>query len=130
MKILAYRKEEDQFWIACSKDEAERWFIPRLSDENLNNFKNLKEGRGHWNEENMSICMDMMKLLGVEELDYAYFNVSRDLSVCYSSDPYYPVSPWWNGLSPFVVVDLAVIQSPDELAGFVPTSGGKAVSRH
>ena len=129
MKILAYRKKEDQFWIACNQEEAERWFLPRLNSEGLDCFKNIKEEIVHWNEEKRAVCMDMMKLLGVDDLDYAYFNVSRDLSVCYSGHPYYPVSPWWTTGSPYVDMDLAIIKSPDELVNFVPTFEGKAISR-
>lgn len=129
MKILAYRKDQDQFWIACSKEEAEKWFIPRLDSESLDSFKNIKEETDHWNEEEITRCLDMMKLLGVEDLDYAYFSISRDLSECIPGYPYFPVSPWWTTGSPFVDMDLALIQSPEELVNFVPTFDGKAISR-
>ena len=33
MKIIAYRPEKDLFWIGCTKEEAEKFFIPLIGKE-------------------------------------------------------------------------------------------------
>ena len=41
MKIISYRPRDDQFWIGCTKEEAEQFFIPLLEDwrkERLPNY--------------------------------------------------------------------------------------------
>jgi hypothetical protein len=32
MKIISYRPRDDQFWIGCTMEEAEQFFIPLLED--------------------------------------------------------------------------------------------------
>lgn len=127
MKILDYRKEEDQIWVGCSREEAETLFLPNLNKESLDDFERLLEERLMWSLEFTSIVLGMMRMMGHASFAYAYFNVSRDLTVCNPTDPYYPVSPWWNGYSPFVGCDHVEISSIEELREFVPTLDGKPI---
>ena len=61
----------------------------------------------------------------VNEVAYAYFNVSRDLSVCYSDVAHHPFHQLWNGYSPFRKCDHIVIDSLEELKNLVMTYQGK-----
>ena len=61
----------------------------------------------------------------VDEIAYAYFNVSRDLSVCYADVAHHPFHQLWNGYSPFCLCDQVEISSPDELKELVMTYQGK-----
>ena len=117
MTILAYRPRDDQFWIACSKEEAERWFIPRLDKrgmELLNNWFHLYAEHSQDYEEMVK------EMMGVDEIAYAYFNVSRDLAVCYADVAHHPFHQLWNGYSPFCPCDHIEISSPDELRFIKP----------
>ena len=62
---------------------------------------------------------------GYNALAYAYFNVSRDLSVCYSDVAHHPFNHLWNAYNPFRRCDHVEIQSPDELKDIVMTWDGK-----
>lgn len=70
---------------------------------------------------------DMVKeAMGVDEMSYAYFNVSRDLSECYSDVAHHPFHQLWNGYSPFYLCDHIAIDTPDELKYIQPTYKGKS----
>ena len=133
MKIISYRPTDDQFWIACNKEEAEKWFIPLL-DENglrqLNDWFHLYEickGGPDQGQEYESIVKEMM---GVDEIAYAYFNVSRDLSVCYADVAHHPFHQLWNGYSPFCPCDHVEINSPTDLKDIVMTQDGKPFEKN
>ena len=118
MTILAYRPDDDQFWLSCNKEEAERWFIPRLDEKgmkSLNGWFELYASRKR-QEDHGKEYEDMVKeMMCVDEIAYAYFNVSRDLSVCYAEMAHHPFHQLWNGYSPFCPCEHVEIKSPDEL---------------
>ena len=41
MLIISYRPSDDQFWIACSKEEYEKWFVPLLNEERLQYYHDV-----------------------------------------------------------------------------------------
>lgn len=128
MKIISYRPDDDQFWIACSKEEAEKWFVPLLDDQKLNQYQEVlnenEHRKGH--PEVAAKYEDMVKeALQVNEVAYAYFNVSRDLTVCYSDVAHHPFHQLWNGYSPFCLCDHIEINSPDQLKNIVMTYEGE-----
>lgn len=134
MTILAYMPvssdEPDSFWIACTKEEAEKWFIPLLNENGhrwLQNWLNDCEMRaqdkdhGKWYE-------DMIKeTMHVDRIAYAYFCVSRDLSKCYADVAHHPFHQLWNGYSPFRKCDHVEINTPDDLKDIVITYEGKPI---
>ena len=128
MKIISYRPSDDQFWIDCNKEEAEKWFIPLLDEHGLRQlkdwirFNNERKCNPDLEQNYESIVKETME---VDEIAYAYFNVSRDLSVCYADAAHYPFHQLWNGYSPFCRCDHVEINSPDELKDIVMTLEGK-----
>ena len=128
MKIISYRPSDDQFWIACNKQEAEKWFIPLLDENGLRQLNDwfhlyeIRKGGADHGQEYESLVKEMM---GVDEIAYAYFNVSRDLSVCYADVAHHPFHQLWNGYSPFCPCDHVEINSPADLKGIVMTQDGK-----
>ena len=127
MKILSYRPCDDQFWIACSKEEAEKWFIPRLNEngiESLNNWFNFYANCKTQKDRGEAYESMLKEMLGVDEIAYAYFNVSRDLSVCYADVAHHPFHQLWNGYSPFCPCDQVEISTPDDLKYIKPTYKG------
>ena len=129
MMIISYRPSDDQFWIACSKEEAEKWFVPLLNEERLKYYHDVLRmnlDRKRQDPENAVAYEKMVKgAMGVDEVSYAYFNVSRDLSECYSDVAHHPFHQLWNGYSPFCLCDHIVIDTPDELKTVVMTYQGE-----
>ena len=130
MKIISYRPFDDQFWVACSKEEAEKWFVPLLNEEKLKYYhevlkmnldRKLLDPRRAVEYDNI-----IKEMMGVDEVSYAYFNVSRDLSECYSDVAHHPFHQLWNGYSPFYLCDHIVINTPDDLKYIHPTYKGKS----
>jgi hypothetical protein len=135
MKIISYIPPEpgkvDSFWIACSKEEAEKWFIPLL-DENglrwLQNWFNDCERRMRDKDQRQGYEQMIKETMHVNELAYAYFCVARDLSKCYANVAHHPFHQLWNGYSPFLRCDQVDINSPDELKDIVMTLDGRPIS--
>ena len=130
MTIISYRPDDDQFWIACTQEEAEKWFVPLLNERWLRLYHEVlltnerrKQCEPERDKEYNQIIKDAMQ---VDEVAYAYFNVSRNLSVCYSDVAHHPFHQLWNGYSPFCLCDHIVINTPDELKTVVMTHQGKA----
>ena len=128
MKVIACCPGSGEFWIACNKEEAEKWFIPLLDENGLRNLDNWfrlyashKEGEDQGKHYEKTI----KEVMRVNEIAYAYFNVSRDLSVCYADVAHHPFHQLWNGYSPYCLCDQVEIQSPDELKDLVMTYNGK-----
>lgn len=132
MKIISYRPSDDQFWIACTHEEAEKWFVPLLDESGLKQYLDVlrmnderKENNPEWAIEYDNMIKDTME---VNEVAYAYFNVSRDLSVCYSDMAHHPFHQLWNGYSPFRRCDHVDINTPDDLKDVKMTYKGKPVN--
>lgn len=126
MKIISYRPGDDQFWIACTKEEAEKWFVPHLSERDKETYENVIRENEQRSPLERDIYETMIKnVMRVSEVAYAYFNVSRDLSVCYSDVAHHPFNHLWNAYNPFRRCDHVEIQSPDELKDIVMTWDGK-----
>jgi len=131
MTIISYRPYDDQFWIACTQEEAEKWFVPLLDEQRLRQYLDVlkmneerKRGKPDWDAEYNQMIKETMK---VDEVAYAYFNVSRDLSVCYSDVAHHPFHQLWNGYSPFEYCDHVDIKTPDELKHVRMTRDGKCI---
>ncbi len=63
----------------------------------------------------------------VDDVAYAYFCVSRDLSRCYADVAHHPFHQLWNAYSPFRRCDHVEINSPDELKNIEMTYKGKPI---
>ena len=131
MTIISYRPSDDQFWIACTKEEAEKWFVPLLDESGLKQYHDVlwmnierKEHNPEWAIEYDKMIKGTME---VNEVAYAYFNVSRDLSVCYSDVAHHPFHQLWNGYSPFRRCDHVDINTPDDLKDIKMTYKGRPV---
>ena len=131
MTILSYRPSDDQFWIACTKEEAEKWFVSLLDESGLKQYHDVlrmnierKEHNPKWAIEYDNMIKDTME---VNEVAYAYFNVSRDLSVCYSDVAHHPFHQLWNGYSPFRRCDHVAINSPKDLKDIAMTYKGRII---
>lgn len=109
MIILTYMPSEDKFWIGCNKEECEKWFVPRISDQN----KKLYESLIGW-EKSKSASNAVKNFFGIKEVSYMYFLVSRDLQKCSCEEPHLPFSSQWV-YYPFVECEFVEISSPDEL---------------
>ncbi len=129
MTIISYRPSDDQFWIACTKEEAEKWFVPLLDERGLKQYHDVLFMTEKWKRGSSDFVKDYNQMIKnamcVDEVAYAYFNVSRDLSVCYSDVAHHPFHQLWNGYSPFCFCDHIVINTPDELKTVVMTYQGK-----
>ncbi len=60
-----------------------------------------------------------MELYGISYVPEAFFNVSRDLKVCFSSPSYFPFAGQWNAWNPFRRCDKKKIETPEELKDIV-----------
>lgn len=132
MKIISYRPDDDQFWIASSKEEAEKWFVPLLDDKKLKQYHDIlleNEDRKRHPEFAAEYEEIVKEAMHVDEVAYAYFNVSRDLTVCYSDVAHHPFHQLWNGYSPFCLCDHIEINSPDQLKKIVMTYEGEPFER-
>lgn len=132
MDIISYIPSHtlDKFWIACSKEEAERWFIPLLDErslEQLNNWFRYYDSCKQEPDRRNSYEQMIKETMEVDEVAYAYFCVSRDLSECYADVAHHPFHQLWNAYSPFRLCDHVEINSPDELKDIVMTYKGKPI---
>ena len=124
MKIISYRPADDQFWIGCTKEEAEKFFIPLLNEDSKNGLSEFLRHCEMYDDEYREMVCETM---GIEELSYMYFNVSRDLKICYYDVPHHPFHQLWNAYSPFVKCDFIEISHTSELKNVVPTFNGKII---
>lgn len=136
MKIISYIPavpgKPDSFWIACSKEEAEKWFVPLLNEKGLDNYNMVlrmnaerKEHDPEWDAEYNKMIKETME---VEEVAYVHFCVSRDLSDCYAEVAHHPFHQLWNAYSPFWRCDHVDINTPDDLKDIVMTLDGRPIS--
>lgn len=102
----------ESFWIACTQEEAEKWFVPLLDERGMEQYEyarrliedHLRDPENHYEE--------MIKeTMLVNELAYAYFCVARDLSDCYSNVPHHPFHHLWNAYSPFCLCDHVTVNT-------------------
>ena len=129
MEVISCRPGQGQFWVACNKEEAEKWFVPLLDKSHLKQFNDVlmmneerKIGDAEYALEYERMIKETME---VNEVAYAYFNVSLDISICYSDVAHHPFHQLWNGYSPFRKCDHIVIDSLEELKNLVMTYQGK-----
>ncbi|MEE1277115.1 MAG: hypothetical protein UHC59_08995 [Fibrobacteraceae bacterium] len=91
--------------------------VPLLNEqqkEGLSGFlEQLKEYTLEYKE---MVCETM----GIDKLSDIYFNVSRDLKVCYYDVPYHPFHPLWNAYSLFARCEIIEISDPSELETVKP----------
>ena len=133
MTIISYipSSEPDKFWIACSKEEAEKWFVPLLDERGLKQYYDVlqmnAERREYNPEQYAKYCETIKEAMEVNEVAYAYFCVSRDLSHCYADVAHHPFHQLWNGYSPFWLCDHVEINTPDKLKDIVMTYKGKPI---
>lgn len=121
MKVLACRPGDDQFWIGCDLEEANNIFLPHLSKEAVENYERMVNQIGNHSKEYWNAVMDATE---TDEIFHAYFNVSRDASICFPQVPHFPFANLWNGYSPFRKIDTKTIHSLDELKNLKMTYKG------
>lgn len=127
MKIISYRPRDDQFWIDCTMEEAEQFFIPLLEDwrkDRLPNYFREYEEQFSSPAYQKIVCETME----IKEMSYIYFNVSRDLKICYYDVPHHPFHQLWNAYSPFRKCDIIEISHPSELKAIRPTYKGEELT--
>ena len=122
MKIIAYRPEKDLFWIGCTRDEAEKFFIPLISKEQEKDLPSFlsRIQEGYSDSYKKMVC----EVMGIDEMSFIYFGVSRDLKFCYFSVPHHPFHQLWNGFSEFAKCDAVEIKDLSELKDVKPTYKG------
>ncbi len=126
MKVIACRPADDQFWIGCNKEEALNIFLPKLSPEEKESFfQIIEEMKRKEKKEYDSYWEAIKEATDTEEIYYAYFNVSRDLSICFPQYPHYPISNMWNAYNPFRKIDHTTIKSLEELKDLKMTYEGE-----
>ncbi len=122
MRVIACRPKDNQFWIGCSEEEAKSIFLPKLSPRNKKLYFEIIENTKRMTQEYWDMVMEVLE---TEEKFYAYFNVSRDLSICFPQKPHFPFANMWNAYSPFRKIDQITINSLDELKSLKMTYNGK-----
>jgi len=127
MKVLACRPGDDQFWIGCNLEEAMNIFLPLLSQEAILHYKRIVTGQANHDAEYRKAVMDATD---ADEVFHAYFNVSRDASICFPQVPHFPFANLWNGYSPFRKIDTKTIHSLDELKNLKMTYKGVEYNPH
>ena len=122
MKVIACRPSDNQFWIGCNIEEAVNIFLPLLSKEHIlsyNRIVNMKDkyDKKYWKA--------VMEATDTDEIFHAYFNVSRDTTICFPEAPHFPFANLWNAYSPFKKMDIKTINSLDELKNLKMLYKGK-----
>lgn len=117
MLIISYRPGDDQFWIGCTMAEAERYFFPQLSNEQKGDLPRFLEQMKRYTPKYRKMVCETM---GIDKLSDIYFNVSRDLKVCYYDVPHHPFHHLWNAYSPFAKCDIIEISDISELKTVKP----------
>ena len=122
MKIISYKPDDDEFWIGCSKEEAEKFFIPLLNEDSKDGLSEFLRRCGMYDDEyRKMVC----KYMGIKELSYIYFNVSRDLKVCYYAFPHQPYHSRNEGT--YINCDIIEISNLSDLERVNPTINGKII---
>lgn len=126
MILLNYRPGDDQFWIGCTFEEAEANMLPLMSPVEVQKYHDLKSRRSSLSEDEQYM-QTIRECYDISEVPKAYFNVSRDLKVCYPEFPLFPFAGQWNGYSPFVNCDHVEIHDLGELKQMEATYDGKPI---
>lgn len=126
MTILNYRPGDDQFWIGCSFEEAEANMLPLMDRDNILRYHDLKR---EYSEliKGENFVQSIRECYGINDVPEAFFNVSRDLEICYPEIPLFPFAGQWNGYSPFEDCDHVEISDLSELKQLEVTLDGKPV---
>jgi len=66
MEIISYRPSDDQFWIGCSKAEAEKFFLPLLDQCGLDHYNMIMRDKIGRDRDYWDMIRDTM---GVERVD-------------------------------------------------------------
>ena len=114
MTILNYRPADDQFWIGCTYEEAEEMMLPLMDRGGILRYHELKrEYRSYLKNEDH--VRSLRKCYGINVVPEAFFNISRDLKVCFPEFPLFPFAGQWNSWNPFVDCDHVEIQDLSDL---------------
>ena len=126
MTILNYRPADDQFWIGCTYEEAEEMMLPLMDRDRILRYHELKrEYRSYLKNEDH--VRSLRKCYGINVVPEAFFNISRDLKVCFPEFPLFPFAGQWNSWNPFVNCDHAEIQDLSELKELKATYNGEPI---
>lgn len=127
MILLSYRPDDDQFWIGCTFEEAETSLLPLMGPGDVQKYHDHKSrySESSRDEEYMQTIRDCY---GINDVPQAFFNVSRDLKVCYPEFPLFPFAGQWNGYSPFVECDHVDVHEMSELKQIEVTYGGEPIN--
>lgn len=126
MIILNYRPSDDQFWIGCTFEEAESKIISLMNRNDILKYLDLK--KGEYCKLSKEYVQGIRECYGINEIPEAYFNISRDLKVCYPEFPLFPFAGQWNAYCPFVDCDHVEIKDLSELKQIEVTFDGKPIS--
>lgn len=126
MTILNYRPADDQFWIGCTYEEAEEMMLPLMDRDRILKYHELKRAYRSYlkNEDHIR---SLRKCYGINVVPEAFFNISRDLKVCFPEFPLFPFAGQWNSWNPFVNCDHAEIQDLSELKELKATYNGEPI---
>lgn len=126
MTILNYRPADDQFWIGCTYEEAEEMMLPLMDRDRILKYHELKRAYRSYlkNEDHVR---SLRKCYGINVVPEAFFNISRDLKVCFPEFPLFPFAGQWNSWNPFVNCDHAEIQDLSELKELKATYNGEPI---
>ena len=126
MTILNYRPADDQFWIGCTYEEAEEMMLPLMDRGRILRYHELKrEYRSYLKNEDH--IRSLRKCYGINVVPEAFFNISRDLKVCFPVFPLFPFAGQWNSWNPFVDCDHVEIQDLSELKELKVTLKGEPI---
>lgn len=126
MTILNYRPADDQFWIGCTYEEAEEMMLPLMDRDRILKYHELKRAY-RWVLKNEDYIRSLRKCYGINVVPEAFFNISRDLKVCFPEFPLFPFAGQWNSWNPFVNCDHAEIQDLSELKELKATYNGEPI---
>lgn len=126
MKIFFYRPNDDQFWIGCSEEEAESLILPKMKKDAILSYLSwLRYSKRDKRSTRMTaMYRKLYGLKSIKQMPEVFFNVSRDLKVCFPQEPYFPIGPMWNAYSPFRLCDHKTIESLGELKNIKMTYKG------
>ena len=76
---------------------------------------------------NEDYIKSLRKCYGINVVPEAFFNISRDLKVCFPEFPLFPFAGQWNSWNPFVDCDHVEIQDLSELKELKVTLKGEPI---
>ena len=126
MTILNYRPADDQFWIGCTYEEAEEMMLPLMDRDRILKYHELKRAY-RCVLKNEDYIKSLRKCYGINVVPEAFFNISRDLKVCFPEIPLFPFAGQWNSWNPFVDCDHVEIQDLSELKELKVTLKGEPI---